>query len=168
MNERIARIKNFAQERDNRIAQEQLEKQQGLIRMLEQVKELAPRMRELMDVATALYENRIPLGKMVGYNDPSTEFISNWWSHKVGFIADIVSSGIARPRGFGIIGGGACGHDLTFSVGGVPACVYSHNNDTPGVAGRTWDDSDIHHLRSFIHGFDDFERRFYEYVDGLK
>lgn len=161
MNDRINKIRSFATERDRKIADERLKKVNHVQEMLNTVKSFAPRMDELMTVATELCLNHIPLGPSGGYLELTPENVSNGWSHKTGFV--VLGKLLV---GFGIIGGGACGRDLVFGRDGNLLSASS-SNGCPGVDAEQWDDGDIRHLERFIREFDAFEKRFYDYVDNL-
>lgn len=127
---------------------------------------LAPRLHDLMDVALALWRNKIPLGKVTGHNwlEYDVEFMSEGIHHRIGFIGKPGPGGDLNrePIGFGIVGGGVCGRTLFIDTdGNLDASsrdYYLH--DFPNYR-------ELQKAKDFISGFDDFERRFYEYVDSL-
>lgn len=161
MNNRIEKIRNFATERDRKIEDAKVARDNHINAMLATVKSFAPRMEELMTIATELCLNNIPLGKDGGYLELSSENVSNAWSHKTGFI--VIGN---RLLGFGIVGGGVCGRNLMFNRAGMPSAL-SCSGRYPGVDGEPFDDEDVRHLERFVREFDAFEKRFYDYVDNL-
>lgn len=166
-NERIAKIRNFAQKREEDIRDELSRKEKHLMDLLNTVRSYAPRMREMMKVAKALHDNGIQLGQKADSLEWSTDLVSNGWSHRVGFIGNCnFVTGRTEVYGFGIVGGGACGNNLFFDEDGeLSNLVY--DTVIPGLKGVKWDDSDIGHLERFVDGFDKFEEKFYKFVDSL-
>lgn len=143
----------------------------------EKIKSLAPRISELMDIANALSANNIPIGKLysqtIRYN---AKFISEGIDHRLGFVIEYSPRSMhamdptgAKVIGFGIIGGGWYGGNL----------VIGKDGDII-KGGLEFDESMIHlkddepykyveleKMERVIKGFDEFERRFFEYVDNL-
>jgi len=117
------------------------------------IKKLAPKMKKLMKIATTMQENGFQLGTIMG-NDPCPAFITNWWSHRIGFYpaehpTDIRGSNFYPLKGFGIMNGGACGSvDLVIDQNG--------NIKSPGQT---------HDLIIFANHFDDFMESFLAYVE---
>lgn len=167
--ERIARI-TFVAKEDARMKSEiKRSRESHICELLDKVESFAPRMKELMKVARSLRANRIPLGKY--HNGPracAPQFVSDGIAHRLGFIVDsnpFWNRDLLDPVGLGIIGGGACGNDIQFNEDGK-LCEVFRCSGMPGNVGSWWD-SDIRHLEEFVAGFDEFERKFYEYVDNL-
>ena len=163
--ERIARINGFATATARKEQEAREAKVAHIFALLTKVESFAPRMRELMKVARSLRANRIPLGKYNSYRQTAPEFVSDGIDHRVGFIVNsnpFWNQSTLNPVGFGVIGGGACGNDVQFNEDGKLCEVYK-DNGMPGP----WTDGDIRNLERFVGGFDEFERKFYEYVDNL-
>ena len=102
----------------------------------------------MLEVGNACLEHGISLtgsawGGHEGYD--THQFISNSWSHLVGFISEEKNKPFTKV---GKIGGGACDWNLT--TDGVSINV---NGDVERV------------LKLFLDGFDAFEAEFYAYVD---
>lgn len=166
--ERIARITFVANEEAMKIAEIKRSRECHICELLDMVESFSPRMKELMKVARSLRANRIPLGKYSAYLGSSPQFVSDAINHRVGFIVDsnpFWNRDVLNPVGFGIIGGGACGNDIQFNEDGK-LCEVFRDNGMPGKFG-VWGDMDIRNLEDFVGGFDEFERKFYEYVDNL-
>ena len=176
--ERIANIGLFAEKK----RMEEIDKKNAVAAHIEEllgkVRSFAPRMKDLLKVGQALYENGIPLGpydeSVPGYRDDNSRiFVSNGWSHRTGFIiayrinGHIPSRTQQYPIGFGIIGGGCAGEDLTFNADGELEWLNRPFGHPAGCSDRPWGPKDTQHLERFVAEFDEFERRFYEYVDGL-
>lgn len=134
MENRIEKIRSFAEKRDKAKIDEIKKKARHLNELLAKVRSFAPRMKELMKLAMALYENGIPLGKFTGTLEMTTEFVSNGWSHKTGFISSYkYNNSITLPIGFGIVGGGACGKTICFNDNGIPSMLFGDSAGIPGV-----------------------------------
>lgn len=145
---RIDNIKNFADKRDNELEQKKKDSLNRIEEYKRHIRTLKPRIDELLEVGNACLEHGIPLtgsswGGHEGYD--THQFISNGWSHLVGFI----SEGNNKPfTKVGKIGGGACDWNLT--TDGVDINI-------DGNVERV--------LKLFLDDFDNFETEFYAYVD---
>ena len=150
---RIDKIVKFAEQREI----EEMEKRDASLRRIEEykekVRELKPRIDELLEVGNACLEHNIPLtgqrwGGHEGYD--THQFLSNSWSHLVGFISEYDNE-TRKQLPFtkvGKIGGGACNYDLTT------------DGETINVSGNV-----EYVLKLFLDQFDTFETEFYAYVD---
>lgn len=121
---------------------------------------LAPRIKDLIEVAQEMQRNGFTLGKMKGYPTAFPEFETDWWYHKLGFFCTLKNT---RPRqrvnayAIGFMGGGACGRDFIVNEDGeVLDGIYEKEG--------TWK---LPEIKRFFEQFDDFERRFYAYVESL-
>lgn len=175
--DRIEKIEAYAKARNEQMSQEAYNKQAHVVELLNTVRSFAPRMKELMKVGISMYENNIPFGPLC--NEPGASdcddriFFSNGWSHKVGFIqayrinGNIPGRTQHLPIGFGIIGGGCAGENLTFNSDGELEWLNHPFGKPAGVSGRPWSECDTKHLERFVADFDKFEAEFYAYVDSL-
>lgn len=175
--DRIAKIKAYANARNEQVEQEAYNKRAHIAELLDTVRNFAPRMKELIKVGMAMYENNVPFGPLC--DGPFARecddriFFSNGSSHNVGFIQAYRINGHIPERtqhlpiGFGIIGGGWDGNDLTFNSDGELEWINKPFGKPAGVSGLPWRDSDTRHLEEFVAGFDKFESEFYAYVDSL-
>ena len=147
---RIDNIANFAKKRDEEKEAKALSQLKKIEWYKEHIRTLKPRIEELLKVGNACLEHNIPLtgnawGGHEGYD--THQFISNGWSHLVGFI----SEGNKKPfTKVGKVGGGACDWNLTT------------DGDIIDVSG---DEERV--LSLFVEGFDKFETEFYDYVDTI-
>ena len=144
---RVDNIKNFAIKKEEELMNAEKLKLQRIQDYKEKIRELKPRIDELLEVGNACLEHKIPLtgsgyGCREGYN--THQFISNSWSHLVGFI----SEGNNPFTKVGKIGGGACNWNLT-----TDGIIINVDGDIERV------------LKLFLDGFDTFETEFYAYVD---
>ncbi len=175
--DRIAKIEAYAKKRNEQMIQEAYNKQAHVAELLNTVRSFAPRMKELMKVGLSMYENNIPFGPLCdepGARDCDDRiFFSNGWSHKVGFIQAYRINGRTPgrtqhlPIGFGIIGGGCAGKDLTFNSDGELEWLNEPFGRLVVGRGGLWSDTDIKNLEEFVAKFDKFEADFYEYADSL-
>ena len=147
---RIDNIKRFAeQKKQNEIDNTNLSLQR-IEEYKTRIRELKPRIDELLAVGNACLENDIPLtgsrwGGHEGYD--THQFISNGWSHVTGFISEGNNLPFTKV---GKIGGGACTWNL--KTDGNEIIV-------DGEVERV--------LKMFLEQFNEFEEEFYKYVDGL-
>lgn len=145
---RIDNIAKFAQKREEETILKENLSLSRIETYKEKIKELKPRIDELLEVGNACLEHKIPLtgsgyGCREGYD--THQFISNGWSHLVGFINDGNNKSFTKV---GKIGGGACNWNLT----------------TDGITINV--DGEVERvLKLFLDGFDTFETEFYAYVD---
>lgn len=147
---RIDNIKNFASKRDNELEQKKKDSLNKIEEYKNRIRTLKPRIDELLEVGNACLEHGISLtgsawGGHEGYD--THQFISNNWSHLVGFISEEKNKPFTKV---GKIGGGACDWNLT--TDGV-------NIEVTGSVESV--------LRYFIEDFDEFETEFYKYVDSI-
>ena len=149
---RVDNIKRYAERRE----QAKIDSENLSAKRIEEyktkIKELKPRIDELLAVGNACRENGIPLegnsiwGGHEGYD--IHQFISNEWSHVTGFISE--GSDDKPFTRIGKVGGGACDWNL------------KTDGNTIFVDGRI-----EYVLKRFLDEFDEFEAKFYEYVDDI-
>lgn len=144
---RVDAIEKFAMKKEEERLNAEKIKLQKIQNYKEKIRELKPRIDELLKVGNACLEHKIPLtGQSYGCHEgyDTHQFISNSWSHLVGFISE-------KNKPFtkvGKLGGGACDWNL------------ATDGETINVSG------DIEHvLKYFLDDFDTFEKEFYAYVD---
>lgn len=145
---RVDNIKNFAMKKEEELMNAEELKLQRIQDYKEKIRELKPRIDELLEVGNACLEHKIPLtgsgyGCHEGYD--THQFISNGWSHLVGFISEGNNNPFTK---IGKIGGGACDWNLTT------------DGETINVSGNI-----ERVLKYFLDGFDTFETEFYAYID---
>ena len=155
---RIDKIKNYAK---NKALKQQTAEEEKLLKckeLTEEIKTLKPRIQELIEVGNACLVNGIALtGQAWGCHEgyETHQFITNCWSHLVGF----VQNGKSAIFELGINAGGACG-EWDFRTDGNK--VYDIHEET-----KEHRKASLGHLQKFINKFDEFETTFYEYVDGI-
>lgn len=113
---------------------------------------------ETLDVGNACLVNGIQLegtswGGHEGYD--THQFVTNYWSHLVGF----VQNGKSAIFELGIDAGGACG-EYDFRTNGIE--IYDIHEKT-----REKISPSLYHMKKFLENFDTFESEFYKYVDNL-
>lgn len=148
---RVDNIKRYAERRE----QAKIDSENLSAKRIEEykakIKELEPRIAEILAVGEACRRSGIPLtgssfGGHEGYD--THQFISNGWSHVTGFISEGPDD---KPfTRIGKIGGGACDWNL------------KTDGNTIFVDGRI-----EYVLKKFLDEFDEFETKFYEYVDKI-
>lgn len=147
---RVDNIIKFAQRREEEKSTQENAKQKRIEAYKEQIRVLKPRIDELLEVGNACKKHGIALngsswGGHEGYD--THQFISNAWSHLVGFISEGKDTPFTKV---GKIGGGACNYNLT-----TDGEIIIVTGDVESV------------LKSFVEGFDTFEEEFYAYVDRI-
>lgn len=145
---RIDNIVKFAQKKEEEKITKEMETAQRIEEYKKIIKSFKPRIDELLAVGNACKNNSIELtgGSWGGHEGYDThQFISNSWSHLLGFI----SEGNGKPfTKIGKIGGGACDYNLT-----TDGTIINVSGDVEYV------------LKRFVDDFDTFETEFYAYVD---
>ena len=149
---RIDNIERYAQKKE----EEKILAQNASLKRIEEykqmIRELKPRIDKLLEVGNACLKYNISLtgsafGGHEGYD--THQFISNSWSHLVGFITEYDSEKReSKCTKVGKIGGGACNYNL------------KTDGETIDVSGNV-----ELVLKEFINKFDKFETEFYKYVD---
>ena len=151
--ERINNIARFAQKKEEERIMKEMSIEMQIEEYKAKIRSFKPRIDELLAVGNACLEYGIPLeGKEWGGHEgyDTNQFITNGWSHLLGFIANYDQTKRKKMpfTKIGIMGGGACHYDL--KTDGV----------TIDVSGEV-----LYILKRFVEGFDLFEEEFYKYVD---
>lgn len=121
---------------------------------LAKIKELRPRIDDLIKLANYAKDNGIDFNKRgwgghEGYD--TGMFYTNSWSHLVGFVnRDPITL-------LGIDAGGACG-DVDFRTNGEH--TFGLNRNTMTIV-----EPSLYRMENFIKKFDEFEREFYAYIE---
>lgn len=149
---RIGSIKNFAENRDREIA----EKERMRLNRIEELKQIilsyGDRIINLIDTANACVEN----GIKIYYDSPNycnydhNHFVTDGWCHQLGF--DFNYHCPSKITRIGKRGGGCCDFNV-FTDGRVVT--------TNGGADT------LRALENFVAKFDEFESKFYAYVDKI-
>ena len=156
MNNRVNAIAAFAQRREDEAVAKEKALQQQVESYIKQIRELKPRIDELLTVGNACLKHNIPLtgqawGGHEGYD--THQFFTNCWSHLVGFVHNKDNS----ITHLGIFAGGACG-SYDFYTDGFE--VYDRCGKTGEIV-----TPNVWHLKRFVAEFDKFENELYKYVD---
>ena len=169
---RLDNISNWRSREDQRLVDEANAKQSKIGQMISQVRALRPRIQEILETANAASEAGIPLGGSRGFYSEGTDpdyFEAEGIYHRVGVYPDWRLGGGPRSNGrnhytyMGIENGGANGK-YNFITDGDLVCgryeekPYNNVSDYPDFE---------YDLNKFLKGFDDFESRFYKYIDDL-
>lgn len=117
---------------------------------IQKIKALRERITDLLKVANYAMDNGISLkyGDVLYGNYDNGDFFSNFWSHRLGLMDN---------THLGYRAGGACG-DIDFYTNGDDIYGY-HTTKKERVSPK------MHHMKNFINCFDEFEKKFYEYID---
>ena len=142
------------------------ERKKEIIKKYEQdIKALAPRIKQLMEIAVALLKNNIPLGKrgttITGSYDDAFE--TDGIHHGLGFFFRY-ESGYKYIVGIGIKGGGCCGRNLAINENGI--MVYRPDPYYQSYQYFGYNDY-CNKCKTFLQKFDDFEKNVNDYVDNL-
>lgn len=155
-------IKEFAENRRASEINETERKMAELDSYAKKIGALAPRIKDLLEVAQALHENRTYIGKpKCGMIGSYSEFVTDGIRHYLGFYVDMkksfepMNTAAGYPYAFGIKGGGCDGKDLEVNERGEI------------VRGFACEFSTFDKMKKLIKGFDNFEARFYAYVGSL-
>lgn len=164
LNERLQKIARKRSELDKQKLKAELTKKETIEKYKRDIKALAPRIADLMMIAHSLQQNDLNLGRV--YDDHGVkydEFVTEGIHHRLGFYSQN-GPYATIALGVGIEGGGGCGKDLVVNDEGEliksPIAERSFNLD------KDYQDF-CDKCDNFLTGFDDFEKRVYEYVDNL-
>lgn len=150
---RVENIARFAQRKEEEQISKEKAKKERIEEYKIQIRELKPRIDELLAVGNACREHGIRLEShrwASGESYKTHQFISNGWSHLLGFIRNGSVYNNNPFKAVGIIGGGACDYNLV----------------TDGEVVEVTGDA-VYVLKRFLKEFDAFERAFYSYVDSI-
>lgn len=149
MNNRINAIANFAQRRDDEIAAKKKQAEDREEFLKQTILGWSDRIKELIDTANACVEHGVPICyDTINYRDyDHNYFITDGCSHILGF-----EFNRCHPSTITRIGkeGGGCCHFNVYTDGKT---ITATGND------RLWA------LERFVEAFDEFETKFYAYVD---
>lgn len=153
--ERLNNINSFVEKKEAEKMTKTENESLEIKRLVDEIKELQPRISDLLIVGNACLFNKIPL-KGTGFGCKESydthQFITNGWFHLLGFVDKSIAPQKLPFMYLGIQGGG----------------FYTYDLETDGyivyVSGRDGRDK-IYVLNRFIKEFDKFEKEFYAYVD---
>ena len=117
---------------------------------INKIQELRERIADILQLANYAMDNGISLkyGDALHGDYDNGDFFSNFWSHRLGL----------KDREYlGYTMGGACG-DVNFYTNGIDSYGYDTNR-------KVRISPKLEHMKRFIKDFDNFENKFYEYVD---
>lgn len=149
---RIDNIIKFAQKREEENTEKEIAKLRYIENYKKQIIALKPRINEIIEVGNACVSNNIAIEHSgVSQSYETKHFVTNSWSHLLGFVYDKVSKDNKRISKLGIWGGGSCHFNL------------ETDGTTIDVSGRDTE----YVLKRFVDEFDKFETEFYKYVDAI-
>ena len=170
--ERIANIESFLNKEVEKQQAEELQFQKQFQTEVKMVESIQPKIKELLEVARACQKNKINLF----VNDVSNgfghknSFFADAFLHKVGFITDRNTKQIV---GVGIMGGGCCGirdlivteSEILYQYRDTPNQAYAVEKFAPKTYNKQIDYTV--RLERFAAMYPNFEKLFYDYVDGV-
>lgn len=154
VNEMMSMIDKKVGNDKDRARQKEIETKNRFDTALAKIKELKPRIDDLIKLANYAKDNGIDFNKRgwgghEGYD--TGMFYTNSWSHLVGFVnRDPITL-------LGIDAGGACG-DVDFRTNGEH--TFGLNRNTMAII-----EPSLYRMENFIKKFDEFEREFYAYIE---
>ena len=154
VNEMMSMIDKKVGNDKDKARQKEIETKNRFDIALAKIKELKPRIDDLIKLANYAKDNGIDFNKRgwgghEGYD--TGMFYTNSWSHLVGFVN-------RNPITLlGIDAGGVCG-DVDFRTNGEH--TFGLNRNTMAIV-----EPSLYRMENFIKKFDEFEREFYAYVD---
>ena len=165
---RIDNIKAYKERTEEEKIKMEKDKADKKSALVDKVKALQPRIKELIDTANACLENGIEINKshkeFGQYYDKWEHgtFCTNGITHKIGFVWQFKDNKfINKIEEMGIDGGGANGAYYLRTDGNyVISRIDRGYNDKFG-------ELDTYQLRRFVETFDDFESAFYNYIDKI-
>lgn len=159
----LERINKVAETLDTELAREENAKRESLDAKIEAIKALGQRIKDMLEVAQALWAKRIYIGNAKnGMCAIHSDLVTDGVDHRMGFYGDIKRAWrthdyrTAYPYAFGIEGGGYEGYGLEINADGD---IVRGMPDRYGSAECKMD--------FVIEHFDEFERKFCDYVESL-
>ena len=162
--EAIETINRAAEKRDNINELDAKNQSDVFNEYQKQIKALAPRIKDMLDIAREMWLKRIPIGD----KEPCiigclSSLFTDGIDHRLGFFANrsrewrALDLRTAYPYNFGIEGGGYAGCGLEIDEDG---------NVIRGGVGK-WYEPQLGKIRSLLTNFDKFEQSFYNYINSL-
>lgn len=150
IDKKIQADKSAAETKEKRIEKRRTE-------ALEEIKKLSPRIKEIIELANYAKKNGISLAgrrKFGGDESYDTDtFITNGWSHLVGFVNDNPITEL------GITAGGACGY-IDFRTDGI----HTYGCDTYK---KIEVEAPLKYLEEFVQTFDELESKFNAFIERI-
>jgi hypothetical protein len=162
LQDRIDKIIQAKVNRDNEEKEKRIVEANKRANLLSQIKELAPRITELITLANTCRANGIGLSDKYFYHsyDKDIYFFTDGFYHYLGFYNEKVIQYI------GIMNGGACGnYDLRVNTKGE---VIVTTHDYVGYSIADIGKISTGTLERFVEEFSKFEEKFLNWIDNLK
>lgn len=151
---RIDNIKAFAIRKQEEEQRKKVEETIEIGCLIGEIKDLQPRIQELLETATVCLESGI---KLINVYDDKKSFVTDGVGHRIGFY--MLCTTDKKVYFMGIKGGGCCGN-YNFKTNGI-------ENFEEHIESMHRKDPTISNLKKFLNGFEEFEHRFYNYVDEI-
>lgn len=161
--DRIAMLNNALEKEkiNNAIAKQKEQNEHE--KLIEQIRSLGTRIEELIKVGNAvLHAGKMPYVDLLDEKYHMDKvFISNGWSHRVGFMGHPSRTNETITH-VGFYNGGACG-PWDFFVNSKE--VFDKHERDYSLESERCTTPSIKNMKTFLDGFDDFETRFYTWFD---
>ena len=162
LQDRLNKIQQAGENLANAEVQKQRAEEEKREQLFNQIKELAPRIKELVTLANSCINNGVPLTtyREHDYYGKGNYFFTDGWYHHLGFYDEPLISYI------GIKNGGACGiYHLMVGTDGEVKVTMDRGYYTTTTANKK--DISTGTLKRFVNEFSEFETRFLNWVDNL-
>ena len=153
----LSKIENYKAQAAERAEQERIAAEHHRQSLLDQIRVMKPDIDNLIKVAKAAQEAKIPLkvGYMTDRIYENGDFFADATTHKIGFFQ--TSFNDKAIVGVGFEGGGCCGRYDFFTDG---SAIFDKNRDNGHDR-----EASTEHLEKFIEKFPEFEKAFYDYIN---
>lgn len=136
-------------------------------KLVKAILELSPRVKELVSTANACVANGIPINHkdLWGGSQHPNDFMADGVHHRIGFnIIGGCNNEKIPITDIRICAGGICG-SLGISTNGDEVYSVHEKEDYSDPSKVKRYEPRISYMKRLLNEFDDFEKRFYEYVD---
>lgn len=168
LEERLMQVNGIADKREE-------EKEKSLASALQtrfalegRLLQLHDRIKDLCTIADECIKRGIDVGQNSGFTKSGRSyFFTNGIKHSLGFYPQVDGSR-TRLLGVGMSGGGCCCWNVFYVDRNSARVVCDAHEHTFQRTRETAIKNECDLFSSFLKGFDDFELRFYNYLDSLK
>lgn len=161
--EALNKLNNYANKINNEEKKRLCMKRETINYLINEIKKLYPRIKNLYEVIQHTAELKIANG----------QFFTDGISHNIGFYVDRIVVGVllcqsnhsyTPKKYFGIQGGGCCGGDLRINIDDCSISYVKHHTNINVDMGEYYS---IYYMKSIINGFDNYEKKVYDYIQNL-
>lgn len=164
--DRITKIKIASKKKQDEEKRKKEEYESQVNNEKEKIRQLAPRISNMIDLANACVKNNIEIYKKAPNHRDRNLFLSDGITHYTGLIAPWRTEFNGKEYKYiGIINGGACGNtDLRVNKNGK-AFGWRENSTYPQTYSET--EPRLVDLKQFLKEFDELEKEFLNFIDNL-